>query len=62
MPLVQVGLKDLYLPLQNSSGKYEEGSEVGSSVDEINTAQAVSPHALVLSTFETIWNAVNQFR
>lgn len=33
-----------------------------STVDEINTAQAGNPHALVLSTFETIWNAVNQFR
>jgi len=46
---------------ENSSGKFEEGSEIGSSVDEINTAQAGNPHALVLSTFETIWNAVNQF-
>ncbi|KAL9958438.1 hypothetical protein ACROYT_G035450 [Oculina patagonica] len=47
---------------ENSSGKYEEGSEESSSVHEINTAQADSnPHALVLSTFETIWNAVNQF-
>ena len=53
----------LYLPLQNSSGRCEEASEVGSSVaDEINTAQAGTPHALVLSTFETIWNAVCQFR
>lgn len=51
-----------YLHLQNSSGRCEEGSEVGSSVDEINTSQAGNPHALVLSTFETIWNAVCQFR
>ncbi|XP_078350635.1 uncharacterized protein LOC144635377 isoform X2 [Oculina patagonica] len=47
---------------ENSSGKFEEGSEESSSVHEINTAQADSnPHALVLTTFETIWNAVNQF-
>lgn len=47
--------------LQNSSGKFEEGSE--ESVHEINTVLMESnPHALVLSTFETIWNAVNQFR
>lgn len=46
---------------ENSSGRCEEGSEVGSSVDEINTAQAGTPHALVLSAFETIWNAVCQF-
>ncbi|KAL9958587.1 hypothetical protein ACROYT_G035620 [Oculina patagonica] len=46
----------------NSSVKFEEGSEESSSVHEINTAQADSnPHALVLSTFGTIWNAVNQF-
>ncbi|KAJ7378137.1 RNA endoribonuclease [Desmophyllum pertusum] len=47
---------------ENSSGKFEEGSEESGSVHEINTAQADNnPHALVLSTFETIWNAVNQF-
>lgn len=45
----------------NSSGRYDEASEMGSSVCEINTAQAANPHSLVLSTFETIWNAVNQF-
>lgn len=47
---------------ENSSGKFEEGSEESSSVHEINTVQMESnPHALVLTTFETIWNAVNQF-
>lgn len=45
----------------NSSGRNEECSEMGSSMDEINTAQTANPHSLVLSTFETIWNAVNQF-
>lgn len=53
----------MLLSLQNSSGKFEEGSEESSSVHEISTAQVDNnPHALVLSTFETIWNAVNQFR
>ena len=48
---------------QKFSAKLEEGSEESSSVHEINTAEADSnPHALVLLTFETIWNAVNQFR
>lgn len=47
---------------ENFSLRFEEGSEESSIVHEINTAQADSnPHALVLSTFETIWNAVNQF-
>ena len=63
--LSEIGSKPslVHSSLQNSSGKFEEGSEESSSVHEINTVQMESnPQALVLSTFETIWNAVNQFR
>ena len=69
MPLLKlfsvVGSKPsvMHSSMQNSSGKFEEGSEESISVHEINTVQMESNlHALVLSTFETIWNAVNQFR
>ncbi|KAJ7378087.1 RNA endoribonuclease [Desmophyllum pertusum] len=43
-------------------GSLKKVQKKSGSVHEINTAQADNnPHALVLSTFETIWNAVNQF-
>ena len=58
----QESIELMFVLFMIGAGRNEECSEMGSSMDEINTAQTANPHSLVLSTFETIWNAVNQFR